>query len=149
VQVGALLPGVLEKLETLYQHKQGVTGVPTGFQDLDDMTRGLQPGNLILIAARPSMGKTSFAVNIAEYVAGPRVNRPVGIFSLEMSSEELMMRQLASTARVDSHRLMSGYLGERDWGRLAHAAGQIADASCTSTRRRTSASSNCGRGRGG
>lgn len=128
VQVGALLPGVMEKLELLYQNKQGVTGVPTGFQDLDDMTRGLQPGNLILIAARPSMGKTSLAVNIAEHVAGPKVARPVGVFSLEMSSDELMMRQLASAARVDSHRLASGYIGERDWARLAHAMGQIAEA---------------------
>jgi replicative DNA helicase len=125
--VGELLPAVMERLELFQRTKRGVTGIPTGFTDLDDMTRGLQPGNLVLIAARPAMGKTSFAINIAEHVAGPKVGKTVGVFSLEMSSDELMMRQLASAARVDSHRLQSGFMNERDWSRLSAAMGAIAE----------------------
>jgi replicative DNA helicase len=117
----------MERLELFQRTKRGVTGIPTGFTDLDDMTRGLQPGNLVLIAARPAMGKTSFAINIAEHVAGPKVGKTVGVFSLEMSSDELMMRQLASAARVDSHRLQSGFMSERDWSRLSAAMGIIAE----------------------
>lgn len=124
VSVGSLLPGVMEKLETIYRTKQGLTGIPTGFRDLDDMTRGLQPGNLILIAARPSQGKTALAINIAQHVSSV-ADRYVGVFSLEMSSEELMIRQLAATARIDSHRLQTGFLGERDFGRLSIAMGEI------------------------
>lgn len=128
VRVGSLLPGIFDKLELLHQSKQGVTGLSTGIRDLDDLTRGLQPGNLILIAARPSMGKSSLAVNIAEHLTGPAFRKHVALCSLEMSSEELMMRQLASAARVDGHRLQSGYLGERDWARLSTAMAEIAAA---------------------
>lgn len=119
VRVGEMLPRLLEKLEGICRSKQNVTGVATGFADLDDLTRGLQPGNLIIVGARPSMGKTSLAINIADHVAGQGLH--VGVFSLEMSSEELMVRELASGARIDSYRLQSGYLGERDWPRLSQA----------------------------
>lgn len=127
VHVGALIPAVWKKLEAICEHKNAVTGVPTGFADLDGMTRGLQPGNLILVAGRPSMGKTSWAMNVAEHVA-MEIREPVGVFSLEQSSEELMMRSLASGARIDSHRMQSGYLGERDWARLSAAIGRLGDA---------------------
>jgi replicative DNA helicase len=125
--VGALLPGVLDKLETICQTKQSVTGIATGFADLDDRTRGLQPGNLIIVAGRPAMGKTAFAINIAHHAATVGA-RTVGVFSLEQSSEELMMRELASGARIDSHRMQSGYLGDRDWARLAEAMEKLAHA---------------------
>lgn len=125
--VGSLLPGVMDKIEAIHQSRSSVTGIPTGFVDLDDMTRGFQPGNLILLAARPSQGKSALAINIAQHVGG-RVGKHVGVFSLEMSQEELMLRMLASSARVDGHRMQSGWLGERDFGRLAHAMQEIADA---------------------
>jgi replicative DNA helicase len=125
--VGALLPGVMQKLELICSTKQAVTGVPTGFTDLDELTRGLQPGNLILVAGRPSMGKTSFAMNVAEHVS-VKVGLTVGVFTLEQSSEELMMRSIASAARIDGHRMQSGYLGERDWARLSYAVGALAEA---------------------
>src|SRR4029077_2922080 len=106
------------KIEQLFEHKRLVTGVPTGFVDLDEMTRGLQGGDLIIIAARPSMGKTSLVLNIAQHVAlQPEMS--VGFFSLEMSKESLFIRLLTSEAQIDSHRLMSGHIGERDYGRIS------------------------------
>src|SRR5919197_2926474 len=108
------------KIEQLFEHKRLVTGVPTGFVDLDEMTRGLQPGDLVIIAARPSMGKTSLVLNIAQYVA-MQPNLTVGFFSLEMSKESLFLRLLTSEAQIDSHRLMSGAIGQKDYGRISHA----------------------------
>jgi replicative DNA helicase len=108
------------KIEQLFEHKRLVTGVPTGFVDLDEMTRGFQPGDLVIIAARPSMGKTSLVLNIAQHVA-VQPNMTVGIFSLEMSKESLFIRLLTSEAQIDSHRLMSGHIGERDYGRISQA----------------------------
>ena len=95
------------------------TGVPTGFTELDEMTSGLQPGDLVIVAARPSMGKTSFVLNIAQHV-GLNRERPmtVGFFSLEMSAQQLFMRLLTSEARIDAHRLRSGYLSADDYGKL-------------------------------
>lgn len=122
-----LLTGIFDKLEAICTTKQSVTGVPTGFTEFDEMTRGLQPGSLVLIAGRPSMGKTSLAINIAEH-ASMKAGRTVGVFSLEQSGEELMMRSLASEARIDGHRMQSGYLGERDWSRLAQALGALSEA---------------------
>jgi len=108
------------KIEQLFEHKRLVTGVPTGFVDLDEMTRGFQGGDLIIIAARPSMGKTSLVLNIAQHVAlQPELS--VGFFSLEMSKESLFIRLLTSEAQIDSHRLMSGHIGERDYGRISQA----------------------------
>lgn len=105
-----------------------VTGVPTGFYDLDDMTSGLQPGELIIVAARPSMGKTSFCLNLAEHAAVAE-NRPVAIFSLEMSKQNLVQNMLCSRARVDAHRLRRGFLADEDWGRLSSAVGKLSEAS--------------------
>ena len=114
-------------IEKLQQHKGLVTGVPTGFVDLDEMTSGLQPSDLILVAARPSMGKTSFVLNIAQHV-GIQTDMTVGFFSLEMSKEQLFMRMLTAEARIDAHRFRSGYLNEKDYGRLSHALGTLAEA---------------------
>jgi replicative DNA helicase len=108
------------KIEQLFEQKRLITGVPTGFVDLDEMTRGLQPGDLIIIAARPSMGKTSLVLNMAQYVA-TQPNMTVGFFSLEMSKESLFLRLLTSEAQIDSHRLMSGAIGQKDYGRISHA----------------------------
>ncbi|MBN2495549.1 MAG: replicative DNA helicase [Deltaproteobacteria bacterium] len=114
-------------IEKLYERKAQYTGVPTGFKGLDDKTSGLQPADLIIIAARPSMGKTSLALNIAQNVAlQGRV--PVLFFSLEMSKESLAMRLLCSEARVDFQRLRQGILSDSDWGRLARAAGILSEA---------------------
>jgi replicative DNA helicase len=108
------------KIERLFEQKRLVTGVPTGFADLDEMTRGLQPGDLIIIAARPSMGKTSLVLNIAQFVA-VQPAMTAGVFSLEMSKESLFLRLLTSEAQIDSHRLMSGAIGQKDYGRISHA----------------------------
>src|SRR6195256_5266377 len=108
------------KIEQLFEHKRLVTGVPTGFVDLDEMTRGFQGGDLIIIAARPSMGKTSLVLNIAQHVA-VQPEMSVGFFSLEMSKESLFIRLLTSEAQIDSHRLMSGAIGQKDYGRISHA----------------------------
>src|SRR5687767_8174202 len=114
-------------IERLQQHKGLVTGVPTGFIDLDEMTSGLQPSDLILVAARPSMGKTSLVLNIAQHV-GTATDMTVGFFSLEMSKEQLFMRLLTAEARIDAHRFRTGYLSEKDYGRLSHALGTLAEA---------------------
>jgi len=108
------------KIEKLFEQKRLITGVPSGFVDLDEMTRGLQGGDLIIVAARPSMGKTSLVLNIAQYVAalGDQV---VGFFSLEMSKESLFLRLLTSEAQIDGHRLMSGAIGGNDYHRISHA----------------------------
>ncbi|MGH7248594.1 MAG: replicative DNA helicase, partial [Pseudomonadota bacterium] len=119
----------LKIIERLYERKEMVTGVPTGFTDLDRITAGLQPADLVVIAARPSMGKTALALNIAAYAATeaePR--RGVAFFSLEMSKEQLALRMLCSEARVNSAKARSGFLGERDFPKLAEAAGMLADA---------------------
>jgi replicative DNA helicase len=108
------------KIEQLFEQKRLITGVPTGFVDLDTMTRGLQGGDLVIIAARPSMGKTSLVLNIAQHVA-MQPNLAVGFFSLEMSKESLFLRLLTSEAQIDSHRLMSGAIGQKDYGRISHA----------------------------
>jgi len=108
------------KIEQLFEQKRLITGVPSGFVDLDAMTRGFQGGDLVIIAARPSMGKTSLALNIAQYVA-LQPEHTVGVFSLEMSKESLFLRLLTSEAQIDSHRLMSGAIGQKDYGRISHA----------------------------
>src|SRR5215204_1493418 len=109
------------KIEQLFEQKRLITGVPTGFVDLDEMTRGFQPGDLVIIAARPSMGKTSLVLNVAQYVALQPEQGAVGVFSLEMSKESLFLRLLTSEAQIDSHRLMSGAIGQKDYGRISHA----------------------------
>jgi replicative DNA helicase len=108
------------KIEQLFEQKRLITGVPTGFVDLDEMTRGLQGGDLVIVAARPSMGKTSLVLNIAQYVA-TQPEYAVGFFSLEMSKESLFLRLLTAEAQVDGHRLLSGAIGGKDYGRISHA----------------------------
>ncbi|MFI5184523.1 MAG: replicative DNA helicase, partial [Vicinamibacteria bacterium] len=107
-------------IDQLSQSKDLVTGLATGFVDLDEMTSGLQKGDLIIVAARPAMGKTSFCLNIAQN-ASQRTGETVGIFSLEMSKQQLVLRMLCADARVDAHKLRTGNLGEKDWARLAKA----------------------------
>jgi replicative DNA helicase len=108
------------KIEQLFEQKRLITGVPTGYVDLDEITRGFQRGDLIIVAARPSMGKTSLVLNIAQHVAA-HANQSVGFFSLEMSKESLFIRLLTSEAQIDGHRLMSGAIGQKDYGRISHA----------------------------
>jgi replicative DNA helicase len=127
VSLRDLAQASLETIEKLHSHKELITGVPTGFADLDEMTSGLQPSDLVLVAARPSMGKTSFVLNIAQHV-GINTDMTVGFFSLEMSKEQLFMRMLTAEARIDAHRFRSGYLNEKDYGRLSHALGTLAEA---------------------
>ncbi|MEQ1907542.1 MAG: replicative DNA helicase [Vicinamibacterales bacterium] len=117
----------LDTIEKLASRKELVTGVPTGFTDLDEMTSGLQPSDLIIVAARPSMGKTSLVLNMAQHV-GTRTDMTVGIFSLEMSKEQLFLRMLTGEARIDAHRLRGGFLGEKDWGKLSQALGTLSEA---------------------
>jgi len=114
-------------IERLYAKKELVTGVATGFDKIDDITSGLQKSDLIIIAGRPSMGKTAFALNIAQYAA-LEMGVPVAIFSLEMAKEQLATRMLAAEARVDSQRLRKGFLGETDWPKLTTAAGRLSEA---------------------
>ncbi|HZM62129.1 MAG TPA: replicative DNA helicase [Vicinamibacterales bacterium] len=120
VQMRDLVKDSFPKIEQLFEQKRLITGVPTGFVDLDEMTRGLQGSDLVIVAARPSMGKTSLVLNIAQYVA-MQPDLVVGFFSLEMSKESLFLRLLTSEAQVDSHRLMSGAIGGKDYGRISHA----------------------------
>jgi replicative DNA helicase len=114
-------------IDQLSQSKELVTGLPTGFVDLDEKTSGLQKGDLIIVAARPAMGKTSFCLNVAQY-ASIKTGETVGIFSLEMAKEQLVLRMLCADARVDSHRLRTGNLQEKDWARLAKAYADLSAA---------------------
>lgn len=111
-------------IERLYEGGPRITGLPTGFTDFDNLTSGLQPGELAVIAGRPSMGKTALALNIAEHVALEQA-RTVGIFSLEMSKESLLLRLACAEARVNAHRLRSGYLGKEEWGKMTVALGRL------------------------
>ncbi|HRR40703.1 MAG TPA: replicative DNA helicase, partial [Syntrophales bacterium] len=122
-----LIKDSFRTIERLYEKKELITGVPTGFEKLDEMTSGLQRSDLIIIAGRPSMGKTAFALNIAQRAA-IESGIPVAIFSLEMSKEQLAFRMLSSEAMVDSQRLRRGYPGETDWPKLTTAAGRLAEA---------------------
>jgi replicative DNA helicase len=125
--VKKLIHPVIRQIEKLYEEKKQVTGTETGFLDLDHLTSGLQPGDFIVLAARPSMGKTSLALNIGANV-GIRGKKGVGIFSLEMSMEQLLIRILCSEARVSAHRLRTGYLRDKEWPLLIAAAGELAEA---------------------
>ncbi|PYV23888.1 MAG: replicative DNA helicase [Acidobacteria bacterium] len=113
-------------IDVLFDRGQRVTGVETGFADLDNMTSGLQPGELIIIAARPSLGKTALALNIAAHAATQ--GKVVGLFSLEMSKESLVIRLLCSEARVDSHKLRTGFSSREDWGKMTRSLGRLAEA---------------------
>jgi len=125
--ISPILHQTMEIVESFHGKKGGITGVPTGFTKLDEMTSGLQSSELIIIAGRPSMGKTAFALNIARNSA-VNANIPVGIFSLEMASYQLAMRMLCSEARVDSHKVRIGRLPEDEWTKLSMAVGILAQA---------------------
>ena len=114
-------------IEKRYEKKEVITGVPTGFIDFDQMTAGLQPGDLVILAGRPSMGKTALALNMAQYAA-VQGGSSVALFSLEMGKEQLVMRMLCSEARIDSQRIRGGFLKDQDWPKLARAAGALAEA---------------------
>ena len=120
VSMADLVNANFAMIDQAVQRKQLVTGVPTGFIELDEMMAGLQPSDLIIVAARPSMGKTSLVLNIAQHV-GTKTDMTVGFFSLEMSKEQLFMRLLTSEAAIDAHRLRTGFLGERDFPKLTEA----------------------------
>ncbi|MDD5180654.1 MAG: replicative DNA helicase, partial [Gallionellaceae bacterium] len=129
VHIPSLLTQVVERIETLYgrDSNSDVTGVATGFTDLDSKTSGLQPGDLIIVAGRPSMGKTAFAINIAEHVA-LEGDKPVAIFSMEMGGAQLAMRMIGSVGLLNQHTLRTGKLEDDDWSRMTHALGQLNDA---------------------
>jgi replicative DNA helicase len=114
-------------IERLYDKKETITGVPSGFKDLDEMTAGFQPGELVIIGGRPGMGKTAFALNIAQHV-GIEMREPVAIFSLEMSKEQLAMRMLCSESMVDSSQVRKGFISRQDWPKLTSAAGRLSEA---------------------
>jgi len=126
VAVKHVLKGTFQLIEKLYDRKSHVTGVPTGFRKFDELTAGLQPSELVVVAGRPSMGKTSFCLNIAQHAA-VQERIPVAIFSLEMSKEQLVQRMLCSVAKVDSHKLRTGYLSDADWPRLTTGAGILSE----------------------
>jgi len=117
----------LEYIDRLHERKELITGIPTGYERLDEMTSGLQNNDLVILAARPSMGKTALALNMAQHVA-TRAGRTVGVFSLEMSKEQLFLRMLCAQARVDAHRLRIGRLGKEEWTRLTLAFGELTEA---------------------
>ena len=129
VPMPPLLTHVVERIETLYArgNSSDVTGMATGFTELDRMTSGLQPGDLVIVAGRPSMGKTAFSINIAENVALDS-KLPVAIFSMEMGGTQLAMRMLGSVGKLNQHDLRTGRLQDDDWGRLTHALGKLNDA---------------------
>jgi replicative DNA helicase len=127
IHFGDIFKNSFKSIDALHDRGKRVTGLETGFRAFDDLSRGLQPSDLIIFAARPSMGKTSFALNIAQHAA-VRQKEPVGIFSLEMSREALVLRLLCAEARVDSHKLSGGFASRDDWTRMAGALGRLAEA---------------------
>ncbi|MBW1839205.1 MAG: replicative DNA helicase, partial [Deltaproteobacteria bacterium] len=126
-EIKNLLKESFKTIEKLYESKEIVTGVPSGFEEFDKLTSGFQPSDLVVIAGRPSMGKTAFSLNIAQYAAIEK-KIPAALFSLEMSKEQLVLRMLCSEAKVDAHKLRGGFLGEADWPNLTRAAGILSEA---------------------
>ena len=129
LEIGPLLTQVVERIDTLYHtaNPSDVTGTPTGFVDLDRMTSGMHGGELIIVAGRPSMGKTAFSMNIGEYVA-VEYGLPVAVFSMEMPGTQLVMRMLGSVGRLDQHRMRTGRLTDEDWPKLTHAVQKMSEA---------------------
>jgi len=124
--VKPIADSILEKVQEMAGRSAMITGLTTGFQELDAMTSGLQPSDLIIVAARPSMGKTALCLTLAQNAA-IQAQAVIGVFSLEMSKESLVMRMLCSEGRVDAHRFRSGFLAREEWGRLAQALGTLAE----------------------
>ena len=123
----SIIKDTFKTIERLFDKKDLITGISTGFDKLDELTSGLQKSELIIVAGRPSMGKTAFAMNLARHAA-VEMALPVAVFSLEMSKEQLAMRMLAADAKVESQRLRRGLLGETDWPKLTTAAGRLSEA---------------------
>ena len=122
-----LVPGGIETLEKLENQQGGFTGVPSGFTELDRLTSGFQPSDLVIIAARPAMGKTSLALNIAQHV-GTKTEKTVGVFSLEMSKQALFLRMLTSEARIDAHKFRNGFLGSEEYKKMSEALNTLGEA---------------------
>lgn len=129
IDIKELLCPVVNRIEELYQREDQshVTGIATGFDDLDERTSGLQPGDLIIVAGRPSMGKTAFSLNIAEHIA-LEIKKPVAVFSMEMAAIQLATRMVGSVGRLDQHKMRNGKLDEEDWPRLTMALGKLNEA---------------------
>jgi replicative DNA helicase len=129
VDIQPLLKQVVERIEVLYNqdNPSDVTGIASGFHDLDQKTSGFQPGDLIIVAGRPSMGKTAFSLNIAEHVALV-LSKPCAVFSMEMGGAQLAMRLLGSVGKLDQHKVRTGRLQDEDWPKLTHALGKLNDA---------------------
>ncbi len=125
--IKGLLVKAVDRIDTLYQSDESITGISTGFPDFDDMTSGLQPADLVIVAGRPSMGKTTYAMNIAENVA-IKSGKPVAVFSMEMPGESLTMRMLSSLGRIDGHRVRTGKLEDDEWPRLTSAVNILSQA---------------------
>ena len=125
--IKTLLAEAVDKIETLFEQEGSITGASTGFTDLDEMTSGLQPADLIIVAGRPSMGKTAIAMNMAENIA-IKGDKPVAIFSMEMPGDSLAMRMMSSLGRIDQHKVRTGKLGDDEWPRLTSAINILAEA---------------------
>lgn len=123
----SVIKDTVKMIETLYEKKEAITGAPSGFRDLDELTSGFQPGDLIIVGGRPGMGKTAFALNIAQHVA-TELREPVAIFSLEMAKEQLVMRMLCAECKVNSSKVRKGYVSKDEWLRLTKASAVLADA---------------------
>ncbi|MBU1558723.1 MAG: replicative DNA helicase, partial [Gammaproteobacteria bacterium] len=124
--VKSLLAGAMERIDTLYHNQDAITGLPSGYVDFDEMTSGLQKGDLIIVAGRPSMGKTAFAMNIVEHAA-IKTRQPTLVFSMEMSGESLALRMMSSLGRVDQHKVRTGKLDDEDWPRLTSAVSILSE----------------------
>lgn len=127
VHIKHVVEASFQKIEERYENRDALSGVPTGFYDLDALTSGFQPSDLIIVAARPSMGKTAFVLNVAQHAA-VEASLPVAIFSLEMSKEQLVSRMLCSEANIDANRLRTGHMHTNDWTHLAMAMGRLGEA---------------------
>ena len=125
--VSSIIKTTFKTIDELSEKRELITGIPTGFVEFDELTSGLQASDLIIVAARPAMGKTSFCMNIAQYV-GLKTGKTVGVFSLEMSKEQLVLRMLCGEARVDMHKLRSGFLSEKDWAKLVQGVSDMSQA---------------------
>ncbi len=127
IQVKEVLSKVVDRIDTLFEQDSAITGLSTGFTDFDEQTSGLQPADLVIVAGRPSMGKTTFAMNLAENAA-IKSKEPVAVFSMEMPSDALAMRMLSSLGQIDQHRLRTGRLNDDDWPRLTSAIALLNEA---------------------
>lgn len=127
VGIKDLLTTAVDRIDQLFQQENAITGVPTGWTDFDEMTSGLQPGDMIIVAGRPSMGKTTFCMNMAEHAA-IEVGLPVAVFSMEMPGESLAMRMMSSIGRINQHKVRTGKLSDDDWPKLTKAVGILAEA---------------------